>query len=64
MAIIWGIQNQRNCIILKNALVDAIKNFTMVQMKVWAWINYKFLKSNFSYSDQCPNLYVCLNFID
>ena len=55
-----GIWNQRNCFVFKNT-VDLIEIFTVAQMKVWAWVNYKFSKSKFSYFDWCTNLYVCLN---
>jgi len=33
MAIIWGIWNQRNCIILKNVVVDPIEFFIVAQME-------------------------------
>ena len=32
----------------------------MAQVKGWAWVTYKFPKSNFSYSDWCFDVYECL----
>jgi len=56
-SIIWGIWNHRNRIIFNNGVVNPIEIFAMAQVKVWAWITYKFPKSNFSYSDWCFDVY-------
>ena len=60
ISIIWGIWNHRNRIIFNSAVVDPIEIFAMAQVKGWAWVTYKFPKSNFSYSDWCFDVYECL----
>ena len=60
ISIIWGIWNHRNRIIFNNAVVDPVEIFALAQVKAWAWVSYKFPKSNFSYSDWCINVYECL----
>lgn len=58
ITIIWGIWNLRNSIIFNNAEVGPVKIFTVPK-----WVSYKFLNTNFSYSDWCINLYACLNLV-
>ena len=60
ISIIWGIWNHRNKIIFNSGVVDPIEIFAMTQVKGWAWVTYKFPKSNFSYSDWCFDVYECL----
>ena len=47
-------------IIFNSGVVDPIEIFVMAQVKGWAWVTYKFPKSNFSYSDWCFDVYECL----
>ena len=47
----------------KEGVVDNVKIFDVVQLKVWYWLIYKLKYAIFSYSDRCLDFLVCTRMV-
>jgi len=63
MSLVWIIWKARNNVIFRNKLSDAEEVFVTAQIKSLNWVNRKYRRTSFSYSDWCLNLRLCLFFI-
>ena len=63
MAVVAELWKHRNKTIFNSGRVDHTKIFTMVQLKVWSWGNFKVRRVSFSYFDWCLEPLVYMRYV-
>ena len=63
IAVVNEVWKHRNKVIFNGGVVDVLKAFSLVQLKVWSWVTSKSQSAHFSFFDWCIDMLVCMRMI-